>query len=173
MEIPQPRFADDSGTADPALRAALAQTEAGGLDDHYEALRLLQAARLLVPVVAILDELDESQPLAREKASSMATALITGADGRLALPAFTGVDALAAWDPLARPMPVTTPEAARSACDLGAAALIIDLAGPHRFVIETRPLQALADGWTVVRRSGAEGQPWLWVQSGHDSGSSG
>ena len=59
---------------------------------------------------------------------------------------FTGTAALAAWDPEARPVPVAAPLAARSALQDGAAALLIDLAGPIRFVVEGDDLQGLGRG---------------------------
>ena len=47
--------------------------------------------RLLVPVVAILGEVEhDEQGLAHDKTSDMAAVLMTGRDGRKALLAFTG-----------------------------------------------------------------------------------
>jgi hypothetical protein len=81
----------------------------------------------------------------------MATVLLTGRDGRTALLAFTGTEPLRAWDPEARPVPVAAALAARSAAQDGAEALVIDLAGPTRFVIEGEDLTAVAEGWTLAR----------------------
>ena len=58
---------------------------------HHEVLALLQDARLLVPVVALLGEVDhDERGLAHDKTSDMAAVLMTGRDGRTALLAFTG-----------------------------------------------------------------------------------
>ena len=81
----------------------------------------------------------------------MAAVLLQGADGRLALLAFTGTDSLRAWDPKARPVPVGTRLAARSALQDGAAALVVDVAGPTTLVIEGEDLRGLAAGWTLAR----------------------
>jgi hypothetical protein len=117
-----------------------------------EALRALQDARLLVPVVAVLGEVEyDAAGLAHDKTSDMAAVLLRGADGRLALLAFTGSETLRAWDPEARPVPVRTRLAAQSALQDDAAALVVDVAGPVPFVIEGEDLRALAAGWTLAR----------------------
>jgi hypothetical protein len=81
----------------------------------------------------------------------MATVLLQGADGRMALLAFTGTPALTAWNPEARPVPTATPLAAQAALQDGAEALLVDVAGPARFVVEGEDLRGLALGWTLAR----------------------
>ncbi|MDF9717221.1 SseB family protein [Nocardioides sp. ChNu-153] len=157
--IPDPGFADDSGAADPALRAVLAAYDAGRAD-HGAALAALLEARLLVPVVAILGEVEiDDAGLAHDKSSDMATVLVTGRDGRQALLAFTGHDSLARWRADARPVPVATELAARSAIQDGAAALVVDIAGPSRFVVAGEDLEAAARGWRLGRV--ADGYAWI------------
>ncbi len=157
--IPDPGFAGDDGTGDPALRAALA-AYAGDPARQADVLLALPAARLLVPVVAMLGEVEvDDRGLSREKTSDMATALLTGHDGRQALLAFSGLDTLAAWRGDARPVPVTAALAARSAIQEGAAALVLDVAGPTTFAVEGDVLDALARGWTLVRAEG--GLAWV------------
>ncbi len=55
--IPDSGFAGDDGSAAPGLGAALA-AYAGGEATYAEALAVLQQSRLLVPVVAVLGEVD-------------------------------------------------------------------------------------------------------------------
>jgi hypothetical protein len=146
-----PGFPDDTGEGDPALRAALAAYD-GGVDDQVAALALLASGRLLVPVVAVLGEVEVGEDgLARDKSSDMAAVLLEGADGRLAMLAFTGTDTLAAWDPDARPVPVTAQTAARSALQEDAAALVVDVAGPAPFVLSGDDLLGVASGWALTR----------------------
>ena len=61
--IPDPGFAGDDGGADPVVAAALAAYDRASQADqpsaHLEALAVLQDSRVLVPVVAILDEMEE------------------------------------------------------------------------------------------------------------------
>lgn len=149
--IPDSGFSGDDGAVPPGVAAALAAHDRG--EATYAAtLAVLQRARVLVPVVAVAGEVEvDEQGLARDKSSDMATVLLTGRDGRTALLAFTGTGPLRAWDPRARPVPVATALAARSATQEGADALVIDVAGPVRFVIEGEDLTAVAAGWTLAR----------------------
>jgi hypothetical protein len=157
--IPDPGFAGDDGAGDSALRAALA-AYAGDPTLQVDVLLALQTARVLVPVVALLGEVEvDDRGLAREKTSDMATALLTGRDGRKALLAFTGLDTLDAWREDARPVPVTAALAARSALQEGADALVLDVAGPTTYAVEGEVLDALARGWTLVRTEG--GLAWF------------
>ena len=147
-QLPDPGFAGDSGRPDAALAAALVAHDQGEVGES-EVLGALVAARVLVPVVALLVEGDRSLAGAasrQEKASDMALVTLVGRDDRRALPVFTSLAALAAWRPDARPVPVEAPRAALSAVAEGAAVLIVDVAGPHRFDVSGPALEALARG---------------------------
>lgn len=145
----------DTGEADPALVAALAAYAADPAAGDADALAALTRARLLVPVVAVLGEAEvDERGLAHDKSSDMAAVLLTGADGRLALLAFTGLDALRRWNPSARPVPVAAELAARAAVQDDAAALVVDVAGPVTYVVEGEDLRGLAAGWTPTRVGG-------------------
>lgn len=158
--IPDPGFAGDDGTAPPALTAALTGW-AAGTTSYVEALAVLQGSRLLVPVVAVLGEVEIGDDgLPREKTSEMATVLLQGADGRLALLAFTGTESLQAWNPEGRPVPVTCAAAASSALHDGAEALVVDVAGPSLFVVEGQDLRRLAEGWSLARA----GEQTAWIR---------
>jgi hypothetical protein len=163
--IPDPGFAGDDGSAPAALTATLAGW-AAGRTPYVEALAAVAQARLLVPVVAVLGEVEHDDAgLAHDKTSDMATVLLRGADGRLALLAFTGTDALAAWSPESRPVPVATPLAAQSALQDGAAALVVDVAGPVRFVVEGEDLERIGGGWTLART----GEQVVWIRPERES----
>jgi hypothetical protein len=144
-------YPDDTGEATPVLAAALA----GYADDearYPDVLAALGASRLLVPVVAVLGEVEvDDDGLARDKSSDMATVLLRGADGRTALLAFSSTETLAAWNPEGRPVPVPTRTAALSALQEGAEALLVDLAGPITVAVEGKDLGALAAGWRLAR----------------------
>lgn len=155
-----PGFPGDSGEPDARLTAAL--TAYGSDRSRYaDTLAALQDARLLVPVVAVLGEAEvDERGLARDKTSDMATVLLRGADGRTALLAFSGLPTLHAWDPEARPVPVASRLAAQAALQDGAAAMVVDLAGPVRLVVEGEDLQALASGWTLTK----VGERSAWIR---------
>ncbi|MDP9399099.1 MAG: SseB family protein [Actinomycetota bacterium] len=149
--IPDPGFAGDTGAADPALAAALQQYAA---DPTLEArvVAALASARVLVPVVAVLDEQAEVAPgeLRREKSTDMALATLVGTDGRRALPVFTSLATLARWDPQARPVPVPARRAAESALHEGTDVLVIDVAGPVPYVLPGPLVRALAVGRELI-----------------------
>lgn len=158
-DILAPAYPDDTGAADERLAEVLARF-ARREATYADALAVLIESRLLVPVVAVLGEVEYDEAgLAHDKTSDMATVLIQGADGRLALLAFTGTASLAAWNPDGRPVPVTAAVAAQAALQDGAAALVVDIAGPTRFVVEGEDLEGLARGWALVRVGG--GTAWI------------
>lgn len=160
-----PGFPGDTGGADPAVTAAL--TAYGSGQGSYAAgLVALSQSRLLVPVVAVLGEVEyDEHGLAHDKTSDMATVLLTGADGRTALLAFTSMASLQAWQPDARPVPVTARDAARAAVQDGADAIVVDLAGPVRFVIEGQELRAVAEGGRLVL---LEDGSAAWIRPGQE-----
>ncbi|WP_327247341.1 SseB family protein [Streptomyces sp. NBC_01320] len=161
--IPDPGYSDDDGTADPALTAALAawaedRTAVGPV------LEALKGARLLVPVVAVLGEVEEVEEdsreapgkggggrrvggLRREKTSDMAVPTLQAGDRR-ALPAFTSTASLARWDPQARPVAVPLHQALQAAAHEKADTVVLDLAGPVAYELTGSALLALAEGRT-------------------------
>lgn len=160
--LPDPRFAGDDGAAEPGLAAALAAYGADPDRLHHETLAVLQHARLLVPVIAVLGEVGfDEQERERDKTSDMAAVLMRGQDGRLALLTFTSTASMNAWNPQARPVPVPVAQAARAALDDDAAALVVDVAGPVLFVVEEDDLRSLAEGYTLVQLNGR----LAWVRS--------
>ena len=155
--LPDPGFAGDDGSPDPDLATALAAHAVDGRSAPV--LVALGSARLLVPVVAVLGEAGSGQRgLPVDKSSDMAAVLMTGRDGRQALLAFSGVGPLTAWDASARPVPVTARQAATAACQEGAAALLVDVAGPVPFVLEADDLLRVAAGDRLVAVPG--GHAW-------------
>lgn len=165
--IPDPGFAGDDGSVPPDVVDALAaydRAPAGSSEAtaaHRGALAVLQRARLLVPVVAVLGEVEHDEHgLAHDKSSDMATVLMQGRDGRMALLAFTGTEPLRRWNPEGRPVPVSVPDAARAAVHDGADAVLVDVAGPVMFVVDGDDLRALADGFTLTGLAGRH----AWVK---------
>ena len=160
VRVPDPGFAGDTGAVPADVGAALA-SYADDPGTYAAALATLRTARLLVPVVALLGEvaIDEAG-LAHDKSSDMAAVLLTGADGRTALLGFTGTEPLHRWRADARPVPVTAQVAARAALQEGAAALVVDVAGPVPFVVQGEDLVGLAAGWRIAR----VGETTGWVR---------
>jgi hypothetical protein len=138
-------FAGDDGSADPELAAMLSAYRAGQLDLH-SLQHALVSARVMVPLLAEGGELGRTDDgLAVEKTAQISSVTITGRDGRRAQPMFTSLDAMRAWNPLARPFPSTAVEVARGAYAQGAVAVIVDVAGPVDVVLEGPAMLALAE----------------------------
>lgn len=156
LQVPT-SFAGDDGAPPVKLREALDRyaTDRGA---HADVIEALKTSRLLVPVVAVLDEVevddielgdvelegDSRRSLPRDKSSHMATVSLVQADGRRGLLAFTSIDSLAQWDPQARPVPAVATDVAAAAIAEGCQGVLIDIAGPVRFALDGEQLTALA-----------------------------
>ncbi|MFC5723207.1 SseB family protein [Streptomyces gamaensis] len=152
--IPDPGFSDDDGSADPELAAALAAWSADRSAEP-RVLAALTGARLLVPVVAVLGEVEEglgAPPsktgggLKREKTSDMAVPTLQAPDGRRALLAFTSVESLKRWRPDGRPVAVPLHQALRAAAHEKADTVVLDVSGPVTYQLTGPALLALAEG---------------------------
>ena len=140
---------------------------AAGDGSEQAALTTLAGVRLLVPVVAALTPGEDDAPGTAaapgpadgraagrhlpgggEKGSEMALPTLVGQDGRRAIPVFTGVAALARWQPAARPIPADAAQVWQAAMQDGCA-VVIDIAGPVPLAVEGDRLAALAAGQPV------------------------
>ncbi|WP_068259453.1 SseB family protein [Janibacter limosus] len=144
-ELPAAGFSGDTGEADPALLRALTT---GGEQDVLE--RLAQA-RLLVPVTAVASETVEGDHgQVADKEADMAVLLLEHPDGRTALPVFSSMAALAAFDASVRPVPVEAARAAQAAVSEQADLMVLDCASEQAFEIRASMVWALA-----------QQRPWL------------
>ena len=113
-----PAAPDDRGEVDPAL-ATLLET---GTSEEVGVAML--GARLLVPVVATPAE---------EGDAEMSVPALVNEAGKRALPVFSSYDALRAWRPEARPVPMTGARVMAGARAEGYDGVVLDVAGPHPF----------------------------------------
>lgn len=157
LAAPSPSLAADAGRADSALVAALAESDVSAVH------QALSAARVFVPVAASLVSADAT---GADKESDMALLLLDGTSGQ-ALPVFSSVEALAAWDDGrvagARPVAVSGADALAHAVEEKLAAVVVDVAGAHPAVLELIAAPTYRPGsWAAgkrlmraLRRSGA------------------
>jgi hypothetical protein len=138
-------FDNDTGEADAALARALHDP-----GDERALMAAVADARLLVPIVAEPVALDESGGLVAEKQTDMAAVTLVAPDGQRALPVFTSLESLRAWDPGARPVPVTAARAAQAAVSERCDVMVVDVAGPRTSVLRPSMVWALA-----------QQRPWL------------
>lgn len=140
-------FDDDTGEADARLAALLDLPPAER--DERELVAAVAQARLVVPIVAVPSEVDESSGIPVDAVSDMASVTLVAPDGQRALPAFTSTAALAAWQQDARPVPVTAQRAALAAVQEGCQVIPLDLPGepgPERFTLRPSMVWALGMG---------------------------
>lgn len=147
-EIPESVFADDDGAADAVLAQALIKVTAGKAP-LLELVDALAYARVLVPVVASGDErIVGRHGLELDHVASTGVVALQAPDGRIALPIFTDVAAMAAWSGSARPIPAEGPRAALAAIAEGWSVMVLN---PHReAVVIPRPAV-----WAL-----GQGEPW-------------
>jgi hypothetical protein len=125
-EIPESIFADDDGSADALLAQALIR-HGRGKAHLSEVVEALAYARVLVPVLASGDHrVVGKQGLEQDEVASAGVVAVELPDGRSALPIFTDVDAMRAWNPTARPIPAEGPRAALAAVAEGWSVLLIN-----------------------------------------------
>ena len=148
-------FPGDQGAASVETRRLMAIAAAEATPIAYlRAVAALCGDRLLVPVVATTTRLGQTvSGLTSDKEAEMSVVILQAQDGRRALLAFTGLDALKTWQADARPVPVTVDVAAQAAKSEDVSAILIDLAGPHRLVIEGEILAELAAGHRLMELS--------------------
>jgi SseB protein N-terminal domain len=139
-------FHSDHGDADTELLAALsAAHERPSAEADSRLVRAAAGARWLVPVVAVLGEKDDGEHgHTVDKLTDMAVVTLTAPDGRRALPLFTSVAALAAWDSSARPVPVSAARAAQAAVAEGCQVAVVDIVGDAPTELRPSMLWALA-----------------------------
>ena len=137
MRLPgtTPAAPDDDGAADPRLVAALA-----GGDDTKISVALL-SARLLVPVVALPGAGGDAE---------MAVPALVAEDGRRALPVFSSYDALRAWRPDARPVPMPGARVVAGAVAERYDGVVLDVAGPISHTVSATQLEALGRAAAAV-----------------------
>ena len=158
---PNAAWAGDRGDPDDAVRAALAAAAVGRTtDDYLSAVAALCAARLLLPIVADGDEAGDGPDPTRH--AEMAAVLMTSATGQTGALAFTGLDALLAFDAHARPVPCTLDVVAATAIEVGAQAIVVDVAGPHQLVIDESLIGPLATGNRLIVLTDG----WGWLSAG-------
>ena len=156
-------YAGDRGEPDAAVRALLA-VAGENRESYLRAIVALCTARFLLPIVAVGE--DGGAGPDPERHAEMRSIQLASPDGTTGLPVFTGLDALSGWKSDARPVPCRLDEVAATAAEQGAAAILIDVAGPHPFVIEAALIAELARGRRLIE---LDGGGWGWLYAEPDS----
>ena len=131
-----------SAGGEPAPRRGEREPLTGGVED-----RSVAAGPSAEPGVARVGvEPRAGRAFPSEKAVEVMLITIKGSDGRIALPAFTSLDALSRWKAGARPVPASTQRVCAGALSEGADLVVIDPAGPAMVELSGAVLWALAEG---------------------------
>lgn len=142
--------ADDDGSADPALLDALIRFRAGEAGESA-VVDAFRSARVLIPLLAEKgDEGVGPTGLRVDKTQELSIVTVSAPDGRRVQPVFSSVDAMAAWDRLARPIPVEARRAALAASAEQTDLIVLDPGSATEFVLR-RPAV-----WAV-----AQEEPWV------------
>jgi len=139
-------FAGDDGRTPEALALAYRRPAPDRIGAVVEALRQV---RVLIPVVANVDEMEEPAgegQIAGDKQSHAAMVTVATADGRAALPVFSSTAAMAVWRADARPVPVEARKAALAAGTEADSLLILDPGTPEVTLIPSQAVAAIATG---------------------------
>lgn len=145
--------AGDSGDCDPALAIALkglgeaAGDSAPSTDAVSSVLTALAQARVLIPLVAEAGETGVTDSGAVfEKSQELAVVHVEAPDGRPVSPIFSDVEALRAWNPEARPIPVAAQQAAVAAAKDGLALMVLNPGSSESLTLRRGAIRALATG---------------------------
>ncbi|MFJ3312613.1 SseB family protein [Micrococcus endophyticus] len=159
-------FDEDDGTSPEEWTRVMAAltTGAAGEAEVTDVLARIRVFAAVVPTLAV-DEDDvhdhadhsghEHDVAAQgDKAADVALVTMRAPDGRQALPVFTSVPALTAWNPIARPVAVWMPRACLSAVDEGCELVVVDAGAEHTYAVRRPAVWALAQQkpWTPSYR---------------------
>ncbi|MDM4762538.1 SseB family protein [Galbitalea sp. SE-J8] len=145
-------WGDDDGTPPPLLVEAIRRFRAQEVGEA-EVADAVRAVRLLVPLVAELGAdgtaFDEHGRRI-DKSQELSIVTVSAPDGRAALPVFSSVAAMSAWNPGARPIPTPGPRVALAAAGEGTDLVVLDPTGDTEFALRRPALAAIASGtpWT-------------------------
>jgi SseB protein N-terminal domain len=135
---------NDDGSAPAKLFEALKRFRSRELGEA-EVVDEVRVSRLLIPLVAHAGDVGTSpsgHPV--DKTQELSIITVAGPDGRSVLPAFTSVDAMAHWNPKARPIPADGIRVALAAASEGTDLVVLDATSDTEFAIRRPALWALA-----------------------------
>lgn len=139
-------FVDDDGSTPAELQEAYATPPPHRLGAVVTALR---GARVLIPVVANVDEMEEREyegQIVGDKKSHAAMVTVAAPDGRAALPVFSSTEAMSGWRKDARPVPVEARRAALAAGTEADSLLVLDPGTAETTLIPSQAVAAIATG---------------------------
>jgi hypothetical protein len=142
--------AADDGSAPPELLEAIRRFRAREVGEE-SVVDAIRSARLLIPLVAELGESGTTAGgLTIDKSQELSIITVAGPDGRNVLPVFTSTAAMAAWNPMARPVPADAIRVALAAAQENTDLVVLDPTAATEYVVRRPALWAIAQSqpWT-------------------------
>jgi len=137
-------FAGDDGKADQKLIDAIIRLQAGA-GTQVQVIDAFRKARVLIPLLANLGEAGEgAHGQTVDKSADLSIVTVETPDQQNALPVFSSVAAMNAWNPVARPVPHSATKAALAAAAEGNTRIVLDPGSPTEFVIRRPAIEAIA-----------------------------
>jgi hypothetical protein len=146
----QNSFSGDDGKAPPHLLEAIESFRRGELGEA-DVVDAIRTSRLMIPLVARLDEAgSDEHGRTVDKSAELSIVTVAGPDGRNVLPAFSSVETMQRWNPIARPVPADAVRVALAAASEHTDLVVLDPASSGEFVIRRPAL------WSIGRS-----EPWI------------
>jgi hypothetical protein len=137
-------FADDDGSASPALIAALAEFHQKPSDPRA-VFAAFSTSRLLIPLLADLGESGEgAHGQTVDKSADLSIVTVQTPDGQTGLPVFSSVETMARWNKTARPVPSDAIRIALAAASEGNTRIVLDPGSATEFVFRRPAIKAMA-----------------------------
>lgn len=137
-------FADDDGSANPDLIAALAEFRSNP-GDPRAVFEAFAKSRLLIPLLADLGESGEgAHGQTVDKSADLSIVTVQTPDGQTGLPVFSSVAAMAVWNKAARPVPADAIRVALAAASEGNTRIVLDPGSETEFVFRRPAIKAMA-----------------------------
>ncbi|MFM6975155.1 MAG: SseB family protein [Agromyces sp.] len=150
---PNPHATDDGSAPEHLSRAV--QSFLSGEGSIQQVVDAVRTARLLIPLVAEAGDVGiTSSGLAVDKTQELSIVTVATPDERTALPVFSSVAAMSAWNPEARPVPSDGIRAALAAAGEGTPVIVLDPGTAETVALRRPAVWAIAQGisWVPVHQ---------------------
>lgn len=139
-------FSGDNGEADPRLIETISRFHSGEVTGD-KVLKILGEVRLLIPLIAHLEEAGEGPHGQKvDKSADLSIVTVSTPDNQKGLPVFSSVSAMSKWNPEARPVPNRGDKVCLAAASEGNTRLVLDPTSDTEFVVRRPGIAAIAQG---------------------------
>lgn len=151
----QNSFSDDDGKAPAELIAVMAAFRSGEAEIE-QVVDQIRAARLLVPLIAALGESEIGAHGKKvDKSAKLSIVTVRSPDDQESLVAFSSVEAMSSWNPLARPVPTDAIRLCLAAASQMSTRVVVDPGSDTEFVIRRPAIAKIAQSlpWVAPEKN--------------------